>query len=82
VDEPRPIRLPTTAYDQELVDVAAAIQLVATAGARRVTLSGLQHPEEIASDALALAQGAGVRFALQRDRRNGPATVVVGPVEA
>ena len=81
MDAPRPIRLPTTAYDQELADVAAAIQLVATGGARRVTLSGLRRPEEIASDALALAQAAGVRFALHRDRRNGPATVVVGPAE-
>ena len=79
MDAPRPIRLPTTAYDQELADVAAAIQLVATGSARRVTLSGLQHPDEIAADALALAQAAGVLFALQRDRRNGPATVVVGP---
>jgi hypothetical protein len=36
---------------------------------------------EIAPDALALAQAAGVRFALQRNRRNGPATIVVGPLE-
>lgn len=81
MDEPRPIRLPIVDFDRELADVAVAIQLVATGGARRVTLSGLRRSEEIAPDALALAQAAGVRFALQRDRRNGPGTIVVGPVE-
>jgi hypothetical protein len=81
VDEPRPIRLPIVDSDRELADVAVAIQLVATGAARRVTLSGLLRSEEIAPEALALAQAAGVRFALQRDRRNGPVTIVVGPVE-
>jgi hypothetical protein len=75
------IRLPGTVFDRELADVAAAIQLVATGGARRVTLSALRRPEEIAPDALALAQAAGVRFALQRARPHGPATLVIGPVE-
>jgi len=81
VDEPRPIRLPIVDFDRELADVAVAIQLVATGGARRVTLSGLLRCEEIAPDALALAQAAGVRFALTRGHRNGPPTIVVGPVE-
>jgi hypothetical protein len=81
VDEPRPIRLPSVAFEHELADVAAAIALVASGGAQRVTLSGLHHPEAIASDALAIAQSAGVRFALQRDRKNGRPAVIVGPVE-
>jgi hypothetical protein len=82
VDEPRLIRLPIADFDRELADVAVAIQLVATGGARRVTLSGLQRSDEIAPEGLALAQAAGVRFTLQRDRQDGPATIVVGPVEA
>jgi hypothetical protein len=81
VDDPRLIHLPTSAFDQELADVAAAIQLVASGGARRVTLSGLRRPDAIAPDALALAQASGVQFALHRDRRKGPATIVVGPLE-
>jgi hypothetical protein len=81
VDEPRPIRLPIADFDRELADVAVAIQLVATGGARRVTLSGLRRSEEIAPEALALAQAAGVRFAVQRDERSGLPTIVVGPTE-
>jgi hypothetical protein len=81
VDTPRLIRLPAIEFDKELADVAAAIALVAGGGARRVTLSGLRRSEEIAADALALAQAAGVEFALQRARRDGPPAIVVGPVE-
>lgn len=81
MDEQRLIRLPIADFDRELADVAVAIELVATGGARRVTLAGLLRPEAIAPEALALAQAAGVRFALQRDRRNGPVTIVVGPVD-
>jgi hypothetical protein len=82
VDETRLIRLPIADFDRELADVAVAIELVATGGARRVTLTGLQRSEDVAPEGLALAQAAGVRFALQRDRQNGLATIVVGPVEA
>jgi hypothetical protein len=81
VDGPRPIRPPIVDFDRELADVAVAVQLVASGGARRVTLSGLLRSEEIAPEALALAQASGVRFAFQRDRRNGSVTIVVGPVE-
>jgi hypothetical protein len=81
VDEPRPIRPPIVDFDRELADVAVAVQLVASGGARRVTLSGLLRSEEIAPEALALAQASGVRFALQRDSRTGSVTIVVGPVE-
>ncbi len=81
MDDARLIRLPRIEFDQELADVVAAIRLVAAGEARRVTLSGLRRSEEIALEALALAQAAGVRFALQRDRPNGQPTIVVGPVE-
>lgn len=81
MDAPRLIRLSPTPFNRELADVAAAIQLVASGGARRVTLSGLRRSDAIAPDALAFAQAAGVRFALQRPHRNGLATIVVGPVE-
>ena len=81
MDAPRLIHLPTSAFDKELADVAAAIELVAARVARRVTLASLRRSEEIAPDALALAQAAGVRFGLHRDRRNGPPAIVIGPVE-
>ncbi len=82
MDESRLIRLPIADFDRELADVAVAIQLVATGRARRVTLTGLLRSEKIAAQALALAQAAGVRFTLQRERRNGPPTIVVGPIDA
>lgn len=75
------IRLFPMPYDRELADVAVAIQLVASGGARRVTLTGLRRSDALAPEALALAQAAGVRFALQRTHRNGAATIVIGPVE-
>jgi hypothetical protein len=82
VDAPRLIRLPPIAFDQALAEVVAAIQLDVAREAPRVRLSGLRRSDEVASEALALAQAAGVRFALQHGRRNGPATIFFGPVEA
>jgi len=81
VDVPRLIRLSPIPFDRDLADAAAAIQPVASRGAKRVILSGMRRPDAIAPQALALAQAAGVRFALQRPHRNGLATIVVGPVE-
>ena len=81
MDEPRLIRLPIGDFDRDLADVAVAIQLVASGGARRVTISGLLRSEDIAPDAVALAQAAGVRFVLQRQRKHGPATLVIGPID-
>ena len=81
MDTPRLIRLPAIAFDKELADVAAAIELVAAGAARRVTLTSVRRSEEIAPEALALAQAAGVRFALKREHRNVPPAIVIGPVE-
>jgi hypothetical protein len=83
VDTPRPIRVPVAAAvssENVLADIAAAIELVAQRGARRVTLAGLSRPEGVAAEALALAQVAGVEFKLQRDRATGSVSVLIGPL--
>lgn len=78
------IRLPvehSIGLDHILVDIVAAIELVALGGATRVVLVGLPNPEAVAADALAHAQRAGVRFALA-PHEGGGTSVVIGPVEA
>jgi hypothetical protein len=80
MDPEVPIPLyPPTPEDLDLSEIAGAIELVARGVATRVFISSLRHPERVADQALAIAQGAGVRFALQRDGRSGAVTVVVGP---
>jgi transposase len=78
------IRLPVEyqAPDLTLADLTAAIELVASGGARRVVLAGLPGVETVAAAALAHAQAAHVRFALSRDDGMGVPSVVVGPLEA
>jgi hypothetical protein len=68
--------------ERTLLDIVAAIELVAAGGARRVVLSSLPDPELVAVEALAHAQAAGVRFSLSRGPEGGLPAVVVGPVEA
>lgn len=63
-----------------LLEIVAAIDLVAGGGARRVVLSSLPHPELVAAEALAHAQGAGVPFRLDRGPDGGDAWVVIGPM--
>jgi len=85
VETVHPIRLPSATVallEHDLAEIAVAIELVARHVASRVTLTGLEDPESIAGQALALAQLAHVRFALQRDLAGGAVLVVVGPLEA
>jgi hypothetical protein len=82
VDIPRPIRTPSApavSTETTLADIAAAIELVARKGARKVTLVGLSKPELVAAEALAIAQTAGVQFRLNRDAASGAVSVLVGP---
>ena len=66
------------APDPDLLEILGAIELVAAGAAGRVLISGLRHPQSLAPEALARAQGAGVAFGLQREGERVP-TVVVGP---
>ena len=64
-----------------LVDLVAAIDLVAAGGATRVIVANAEGLEEVAAEALALAQSAGVRFQLVRDQSTGRPSASVGPRE-
>lgn len=67
--------------ERTLLDIVAAIELVAAGMARRVVLASLPDPTLVAPEALALAQAAGVPFRLDRDPESGGAiVVVVGPL--
>lgn len=82
MDIPRPIRTPSApvvSTETTLADIAAAIELVARQGARKVMLVGLSRPELVAAEALAIAQTASVQFSLSRDPASGSVSVVVGP---
>lgn len=65
------------AFELDLVQVDAAIELVRRGGAIRVRLVGLADAEELASTALAQAQAAGVAFAV--DRHGSELTLTIGP---
>jgi hypothetical protein len=83
VDIPQPIRLPVAtaaANERDLAEIVAAIELVARRAATRVTVTGLEDPQVVASDGLVVAQGAGVEFRLGRDPETGAIRVVVGPI--
>jgi hypothetical protein len=82
METPRPIRLPAAvaaAREKDLVEVLAAIELVARHAATRVTLAGLRDATAIAAEGLVHAQAANVRFALSRDPETDAISVVVGP---
>ena len=82
MDTSRVVLLPpiATSTDALLADITAAIELVARGGARRVTLTGLARPEDVAADALVVAQGAGVEFRLERNEVTGAVSVLIGPL--
>ena len=65
--------------ERTLLDIVAAIELVAAGGASRVVLSNLPDPERVASEALAIAQGAGVTFRLARGSGGGAPSIIIGP---
>jgi hypothetical protein len=80
VADPDPIPFPRASearFEADLVQVQAAIDLVADGVARRVFLTGLVDPKAAASLGAALAQRFGVALGL--DRENGRRTLRVGP---
>lgn len=64
-----------------LVEIDAAIALVAGHAAGRVRLVAIPFIESVAAVGLARARAAGVRFAFERGERAGSALVTVGPLE-
>ena len=69
-----------TSTESLLADISAAIELVARGGARRVILTGLARPQDVAADALVVAQGAGVEFRRERNAATGAVSVLIGPL--
>jgi hypothetical protein len=66
------------ATERTLAEIDAAIGLVAVGAAITVRLVNLELAEELAFDATARAQAAGVGFSLNRDG-SGSAMLIVGP---
>lgn len=64
------------ALERAIIEIDAAIELVAAGAARRVTLSGVFGVAEVAGIAAAHAQDAAVDFRVQATAQD---TVVVGP---
>lgn len=83
MDERRPIPLPVarvaTAAEEVSSDLAAAIALVAEGGATRVTVANIDITDELAGHGAALAQHAGVAFAIDRDPATGRRAIRIGP---
>ena len=64
-----------------LVEIDAAIALVAAHVARRVRLTALPFVEAVGGVARAHARAAGMEFRFERPERAGVVTVTVGPLE-
>jgi len=64
-----------------LVDLVAAIELVASGAATCVIVSNVEGLEDVAAQALGHAQTAGVRFRLVRDGLTHHPSARVGPRE-
>ena len=82
MDSPHVIRLPSARHRASadlLEELNGAIDLVASGVVRGIVLAAFPGVEEVASGALAHAQGAGVAFALSRDGE--AVTVHIGPRE-
>ena len=83
METPRPVRLPAAteaARERDLIEVLAAIELVARHAASRVTVAGLRDATAIAAEALARAQAADVGFMLSRDPQTDAVSVVIAPI--
>ena len=66
------------AADRALLEIDAAIALVAGGAAVRVRIACLASADTVALQGAARAQAAGVAFRLQHET-SGPLTVVIGP---
>jgi hypothetical protein len=86
VDTIGPIPLPgafdPTAFERErcLIEIEAAIELVARQSAVRISLVGFAIPSEVAGAGAARAQEACVGFHIERREGNSGSLIVVGPV--
>jgi hypothetical protein len=86
VDTVDPIPLPgafdPTAYERErcLIEIEAAIELVSTHSAVRISLVGFAIADEVARVGAARAQVARVGFHIERHERNSGRLIVVGPI--
>ncbi|HEU4671586.1 MAG TPA: hypothetical protein VFS32_01680 [Candidatus Limnocylindrales bacterium] len=81
MESPRLFRLPAAVSSERAAataELVAAVELVASGAARRVTIQGLDELEAVASVGLARARANGVAFAVMRDA-DGRAHVLVGP---
>jgi hypothetical protein len=73
-----------TAYERErcLIEIEAAIELVARHCAVRISLVGFAIASEVAGVGAARAQAASVGFHIERREGNSGSLIVVGPVLA
>jgi hypothetical protein len=83
VDRPRPIPLPVDwqdpIHDWLPREVAGAIALVAEGGAVSVTIANIEITDDLAGEAAALAQRAGVAFSVERDPVTARRAMRIGP---
>ena len=81
MDSPTPLPFPHASIDpieHDLVEIDAAIDMVARGLATRIQLIGLIRPEVVAPNGLAHAQRRGVAFTLDR-RGDAQLAVTIGP---
>jgi hypothetical protein len=82
VDDRRPIPLPVEwepAAQWVAGELSAAITLVAEGHATRITIANVDIDDEMAGQGAALAQRAGVGFAVENDPVTGRRAMTVGP---
>lgn len=81
----RPRLIPLPALSAPVVpeavwgDLAAAIELVAADQATRVTIANVEVTDQLAAEAAAFAQQAGVSFTVERDPVSGRRAMRIGP---
>ena len=78
---PRDPESTTDADEAALLEIDAAIAMVAGRHARRVRLTALPFVDHVAGIGAAHARAAGVAFRLEGAERAGVVTVTVGPRE-
>jgi hypothetical protein len=76
---PRDSLATTDAAEAALIEIDAAIAMVAGAHARRVRLTAVPFVDRVAGIGAAHARAAGVAFRLEGVHRAGVVTVTVGP---
>ncbi len=83
MDRLRPIPLPVVKVERAAEwaenELMAAIALVAEGGAGRIIIANIEVTDELAGHGAALAQQAGVAFAVDRDPTTGRRALRVGP---